>query len=185
MDLSIAGVLSRAEEQGLQAIRRGELTVEDLCCSMQETIFAMLVEVTERAMAHSNASDVLIVGGVGCNRRLQDMMTVMCSERSGRCYGMDSRFAIDNGAMIAQAGILAWQWGQRDRLRDTWITQRFRTDEVEAVWRSDDPPPPPPVKVPLHLLDGGAAAAVAEASESAAAAILASDPLESAQPDEK
>jgi len=38
---------------------------------LQETIFAMLVEITERAMAHCNAPDVLIVGGVGCNLRLQ------------------------------------------------------------------------------------------------------------------
>ena len=38
---------------------------------VQETIFAMLVEITERAMAHCNSPDVLIVGGVGCNLRLQ------------------------------------------------------------------------------------------------------------------
>ena len=31
----------------------------------------MLVEITERAMAHCNTPDVLIVGGVGCNLRLQ------------------------------------------------------------------------------------------------------------------
>ena len=31
----------------------------------------MLVEITERAMAHCCSSDVLIVGGVGCNLRLQ------------------------------------------------------------------------------------------------------------------
>ena len=37
----------------------------------------MLVEVTERAMAHVNCKDVLIVGGVGCNVRLQEMMAVM------------------------------------------------------------------------------------------------------------
>lgn len=38
---------------------------------LQETLFAMLVEITERAMAHCSAPDVLIVGGVGCNLRLQ------------------------------------------------------------------------------------------------------------------
>ena len=38
---------------------------------LQETLFAMLVEITERAMAHCGAPDVLIVGGVGCNLRLQ------------------------------------------------------------------------------------------------------------------
>lgn len=38
----------------------------DLCYSLQETIFAMLVETTERAMAHCEKKDVMIVGGVGC-----------------------------------------------------------------------------------------------------------------------
>ena len=40
-----------------------------LCYSLQETVFAMLVEITERAMAHCGSSEVLIVGGVGCNKR--------------------------------------------------------------------------------------------------------------------
>lgn len=40
-------------------------------CGAQETLFAMLVEITERAMAHCGKNTVLIVGGVGCNRRLQ------------------------------------------------------------------------------------------------------------------
>ena len=38
---------------------------------LQETLFAMLVETTERAMAHCGSQEVLIVGGVGCNKRLQ------------------------------------------------------------------------------------------------------------------
>lgn len=55
---------------------QGEATPADLCFSLQETIFAMLVEITERAMAHVATNDVLIVGGVGCNMRLQEMMQV-------------------------------------------------------------------------------------------------------------
>ena len=55
---------------------QGEATPADLCFSLQETIFAMLVEITERAMAHVATNDVLIVGGVGCNVRLQEMMQV-------------------------------------------------------------------------------------------------------------
>ena len=47
---------------------------EDLCYSLQETIFAMLTETTERAMAHCGSNEVLLVGGVGCNVRLQEMM---------------------------------------------------------------------------------------------------------------
>lgn len=38
--------------------------------SSQETLFSMLVEITERAMAHCGSQEVLIVGGVGCKYRL-------------------------------------------------------------------------------------------------------------------
>jgi len=139
MDMALGGILARAERDGVS--RLGEegsgVSVGSLCFSMQETIFAMLVEVTERAMAHSGSPDVLIVGGVGCNRRLQEMMGRMCEERGGRVFGMDSRYAIDNGAMIGQAGVLALQHGLTTPMADTGVTQRFRTDEVEAVWRHE------------------------------------------------
>ena len=81
-------------------------TKEDLCYSLQETIFAMLVEITERAMAHTNSKEVLLVGGVGCNQRLQKMMDLMAKERGGSLCAMDDRYCIDNGAMIAYAGII-------------------------------------------------------------------------------
>ena len=42
-------------------------TKADLCYSLQETAFSMLVETTERAMAHCGQNEVLIVGGVGCS----------------------------------------------------------------------------------------------------------------------
>lgn len=42
----------------------------------------MLVEITERAMAHTNSNQVLIVGGVGCNKRLQEMVKQMCDQRT-------------------------------------------------------------------------------------------------------
>ena len=77
---------------------------EDLCYSLQETIFSMLVEITERAMAHTNSNEVLLVGGVGCNNRLQKMMEQMAKERAPSLCSMDDRYCIDNGAMIAYAG---------------------------------------------------------------------------------
>jgi N6-L-threonylcarbamoyladenine synthase len=49
----------------------------------------MLVEVTERAMALSNSSQVIVVGGVGCNVRLQEMVREMAWERGGRMGGVD------------------------------------------------------------------------------------------------
>jgi tRNA A37 threonylcarbamoyltransferase TsaD len=43
---------------------------------------------------------VLIVGGVGCNKRLQEMMDQMVKERGGTVCAMDHRYCIDNGAMV-------------------------------------------------------------------------------------
>jgi N6-L-threonylcarbamoyladenine synthase len=70
----------------------GEVTAADLCYSLQETVFAMLVEITERAVAHTGADTVLIVGGVGCNLRLQDMMQQMAQERGASLCAMDHRY---------------------------------------------------------------------------------------------
>ena len=81
---------------------------EDLCYSLQETLFAMLVEITERAMAHCNSKEVLLVGGVGCNVLLQQMMGMMAKQRGGSVCAMDDRYCIDNGAMIAYAGVLEY-----------------------------------------------------------------------------
>lgn len=107
----------------------------DICFSLQETIFSMLIEVTERAMSQVKANDVLIVGGVGCNERLQVMMRKMAQERGGQCFDMDHRYCIDNGCMIAYAGLLAFQNGEKTSLEDSTITQRYRTDEVYVSWR--------------------------------------------------
>jgi N6-L-threonylcarbamoyladenine synthase len=149
MDVSFSGILASAEllaksvgddvEEGKRLkTEDGEIvTREDLCFSLQETIFAMLVEITERAMAHVGATQVLVVGGVGSNARLQEMMGLMARDRGGSVFATDERFCIDNGIMIAHAGLLEWGTGVVTRLEDSWCTQRFRTDEVYVGWRDD------------------------------------------------
>lgn len=143
MDLSLAGLLSNIE--GKLNLLLGSSSEEstdrhtaaDMCFSLQETIFSMLVEVTERAAAHVGlaADAVLIVGGVGCNERLQEMMQAMCEDRGAALCAMDARYCVDNGCMIAQAGIFAFQMGQTTPLHEATCTQRFRTDAMEICWR--------------------------------------------------
>jgi len=131
MDVSFAGILSHIEP----IAEKNAYTKEDLCFSLQETVFAMLVEITERAMAHCGANEVLIVGGVGCNERLQQMMEIMVKQRGGNIFAMDERFCIDNGAMIAYTGLLMFKTGTITPIVDATCTQRYRTDEVEVNWR--------------------------------------------------
>jgi len=131
MDVSFSGLVTAAEA----AAKSGAHSPADLCFSFQETVFAALVEITERAMAHCGKTDVLCVGGVACNARLQTMLGQMAAQRGGRSHGTDERFCIDNGAMIAVAGALAFEQGERTALADSRCTQRFRTDEVAVTWR--------------------------------------------------
>nr|CAG4640857.1 EOG090X067V [Eulimnadia texana] len=137
MDVSFSGILSYIEERADDLIKSGEYTPEDLCFSLQETLFAMLVETTERAMAHCGSREVLICGGVGCNVRLQEMMGQMCLERNAKVFATDERFCIDNGAMIAHAGAEMFRAGIVTPWEETTCTQRYRTDEVEVTWRDD------------------------------------------------
>jgi N6-L-threonylcarbamoyladenine synthase len=77
MDVSLSGILTAVEAYTFDKRYRASpttdeaedpdiITPQDLCFSLQETVFAMLVEITERAMAHIGSKEVLIVGGVGC-----------------------------------------------------------------------------------------------------------------------
>lgn len=136
MDVSFAGLLSYLEERAPQLLRTGEYSVADLCFSLQETAFAMVVEITERAMAHCDVKEVLIVGGVGCNQRLQDMMRCMAEERGATLYATDDRFCIDNGAMIAHTGCLMFKCGLTTPIEESFVTQRYRTDSVDVIWRN-------------------------------------------------
>lgn len=144
MDMSMSGILAYIDDlaKNIKEKDNSELendtskyTREDLCFSLQETLFSMIVEVTERAMAHVGSKEVLIVGGVGSNERLQQMMGIMAKERGGSVFATDERFCIDNGLMIAQAGLLAYRTGTTTPIINATTTQRFRTDEVLVNWR--------------------------------------------------
>ncbi len=132
MDLAFSGILTAA----LERHRRGD-PVPDICFSLQETVFAMLTEVTERAMAHTEKDEVLLGGGVVQNKRLQAMVRQMAEDRDARFYVPPPALCRDNGAMIALTGLLMHQSGIRQPIQGTVVKQRFRTDAVDVSWREE------------------------------------------------
>lgn len=129
MDVSFSGILTAALNL------TDEAALPDVCYSLQETCFAMLTEVTERAMAHTAKQEVLLGGGVASNQRLQDMVTEMAEAREAQCYAPPQDLLVDNGAMIAWTALLMHQAGVSTDITDTRVRQRYRTDEVDVVWR--------------------------------------------------
>ena len=130
MDLNFGGLLTNLK----QKFKQGE-SKEDIAYTAQEIAYAMLLEVSERAMAHCGKSELLLGGGVACNKRLQEMSVKMCDERGAQCFILENQFNIDNAAMIAWQGILEYRAGKRQKIEDTKILPYWRTDEVIVNWR--------------------------------------------------
>jgi len=128
MDFSFSGLQNKAR----QLVEKE--TKEDLCYSIQETVFAMLTEATERAVAHIGKNEVLLTGGVAANKRLTSMLAQMCKDRGIKFAVCPFSLAGDNGAMIAWQGIVEYNAGKRQKLEDTEIDGKWRTDQVEVNW---------------------------------------------------
>ena len=145
MDISCSGLNSwlrsyiskNIEPHPMGSPERTDL-VNKLCYSLQEYLFSALVEIAERAAAHLGVRDFLLVGGVGSNVRLQQMLAEMARERGGSVGAMDERYCIDNGAMIAWTGVLAHSHGSAIDPEKADVDQRWRTDQVQITWRSDN-----------------------------------------------
>jgi len=131
MDVSFSGLLTNLQ----QKYDSGIFTKEDLAFSLQETVFAMLLEVAERAMAHTGKQELLLGGGVACNKRFQEMAKIMCSEREAKCFIPPNDLLVDNAAMIAWQGILQYNAGERLKIEKAGVNPYLRTDEIKVSWR--------------------------------------------------
>jgi len=130
MDLSFTGIVTQCKKLHNENVKK-----ENICYSFQETVFSMLTEVTERALAHTNKNEVLLVGGVAASQRLREMMKVMCSGREAKSYVVPSKYAADCGVNIAWMGVLLYKAGQKIiNIDETKINYKWRTDDVEIKW---------------------------------------------------
>jgi universal protein Kae1 len=130
MDISLSGLLTAATA----LLKRGNHTLEDLCYSLQETAFSMVTEVTERALAHTDKKEVLLTGGVAANKRLQSMIEAIAEEHDARFCVVPKEFAVDNGAMIAWTGVLAYTYGMTTPVEKSFVKLRWRLEKVEVPW---------------------------------------------------
>ena len=124
MDVSFSGLLTNLKQKyDSRNYKKGNLAY-----SMQETTFSMLLEVAERDMAHCDKKELLLGGGVACNKRLQEMAKKMCEERGAKCFIPPNELMLDNGAMIAVSGLYHFKKGRKEKLE---IRPYERTDDVK------------------------------------------------------
>ncbi len=134
MDVEFSGIVTHC----INLYKKG-VSIEDLCYSLQEVGFSMLIEVTERALAHTGKKEALLIGGVAANQRFVEMLNIMCEERGAEAFACPLKYSGDNGVQIAIAGILQYKsnynvFKTKNEIEKADIKPGWRVDEVETPW---------------------------------------------------
>lgn len=137
MDLSFAGLATAAQRLVLDGVPLAEA-----CHAFQEHAFAAVVEVAERALAHTGRDELVLGGGVACNQRLQAMAKAMGDERGCAVFAPPRDVLVDNGAMIGWLGLLQARAADTIVVEDSAILPHQRTDDVRVTWRGGRGPAP-------------------------------------------
>ena len=99
-DITFSGLLSASKREVLSNVPQ-----QDLCYSLQETAFAMLCEVMERALVVTRKKELLVVGGVAANKRLREILNRACLRHNVTLYPSPIMYSGDNGVQIAWTGL--------------------------------------------------------------------------------
>ena len=115
LDFSFSGLKTAAlmatQQQALDAT-----TVADIAWAFQDAAVDTLAIKTERALAHTGYTRLVVAGGVGANQCLRQRLAQMTIARGARVYYPRPEFCTDNGAMIAYAGYRRLRAGQHEGL---------------------------------------------------------------------
>lgn len=128
MDLVFSGLQTAAVQ------KIGKEKKEDLAYSLLHNAFAMVAEVAERALAHTEKKELLLTGGVAASKALREMLGKMCEDRGARLFVPPFEACLDNGLLPAWLGIVEYKAGNRMKIEDSEIDQRQRTDSIEVNW---------------------------------------------------
>jgi N6-L-threonylcarbamoyladenine synthase len=130
-DVSFSGLLTAAK-----LLIKNRFDKYDVCFSLQETSFAMLTEVVERALSFTQKKEVLIVGGVSANKRLQEMLEQASIRQDANLYCCPIIYSGDNGSQIAWTGLCEYHTTQKKiEIENSFVNQSWRLDSVDVNWR--------------------------------------------------
>jgi len=108
MNLSLGGLVTKIKQI------KNKYSIEDICYSIQENVFAMVIEISERAIAYTKKKEFTIVGGVASNNRLREMALLMGQDRGIAVKFFSLEYCMDNGAMIAWQGVVDRERAKKD-----------------------------------------------------------------------
>jgi N6-L-threonylcarbamoyladenine synthase len=119
-DFSFSGlktaVTKHVRETGLRPVANGEepsQAIKDLAASFQSTVVRSLVGTTERLAESVGPKTLIVAGGVACNGALREAARIAAQNLGLPVYFPSPHLSTDNAAMIAAAGTVKLQAGER------------------------------------------------------------------------
>jgi N6-L-threonylcarbamoyladenine synthase len=113
LDFSFSGLKTQVL-LAWQGSDRADQTRADIARGFEDAVVDTLAIKCQRALDAAGCDVLVVAGGVGANKRLRAKLQAMCEARGGRACFPRPALCTDNGAMIAFAGALRLQAGQRD-----------------------------------------------------------------------
>ncbi len=88
--------------------------VSDISASFQLAAVELLVRKSMMAMDELDLRQLVLAGGVACNRMLREELSKGVKERGGTLFFPSPIFCTDNGAMVARTALFHYEHGRED-----------------------------------------------------------------------
>jgi tRNA N6-adenosine threonylcarbamoyltransferase len=119
-DFSFSGLKTAVQkyvrESGLKPVSNGEPAsqgIKDLAASFQSTVVRSLVSTMEKVAKEYHPKTLIVAGGVACNGALREACRDAAERLGIPAYFPSPHLSTDNAAMIAAAGTVKLQAGER------------------------------------------------------------------------
>jgi len=113
----VAQELGSADFQAEQMAGSAMQIRADIAAAFQLAVVETLTKKCQRALQETRLPALVVAGGVGANQALRQSLGVLAEQEGFALHFPRLEFCTDNGAMIAYAGCLRLEAGQRDNLQ--------------------------------------------------------------------
>ena len=107
-------------------------TKADIAYAFEEAVVDTLTLKCQWALEKTGFTQLVVAGGVGANTTLRTRLKQMTTDKGWQCYYPRLSFCTDNGAMIAYAGYLRLNAGEKTDLSVT-IHPRWSLESVSST----------------------------------------------------
>ncbi|WP_224798280.1 tRNA (adenosine(37)-N6)-threonylcarbamoyltransferase complex transferase subunit TsaD [Idiomarina abyssalis] len=115
LNFSFSGLKTSAANT-LAANDNDEQTLADIARAFEDAVVDTLVIKCRRALKETGYKRLVVAGGVSANKHLRAKLEALLQKQNGQVFYPRTEFCTDNGAMIALAGALRLQAGERESL---------------------------------------------------------------------